>query len=140
MDRPLHHALPVALLATVVVLLRSIIAFDPVRTTFDLRSLSVLSRGLWMVVALLAFPTVGAWVDGRSPDARPIDVLAVAGIAAFLGALAGTVLVRFGLDVSGLGGFPTVAATTVVFAALDAALFGLLVVAGTAIADGGRRP
>lgn len=135
MERSLHLALPVALLTTVVVLLRSIIAFEPPRAVFDLRTLSVLSRGLWMVLAVLAFPGLGAWFEGRGGDSAASDMLVVAGIAAFVGSLAGLATVQVGTDAAAVGGPLTAAAMAVGFAVLDGALVGLLVVAGGAVSN-----
>lgn len=133
MARPPHLALPVAVLAAAVILLRNLFAFDAF-SAFDLTTLTLVSRGLWALVGAVGFASVGYAYGGRTTDG-PHRTLAVAALAAFVGLLVGYLLVSFGTEsVAGRLG-PTVAAAQVgVYATLDALLFSFVVLGGYALA------
>ncbi|WP_254840586.1 hypothetical protein [Natronomonas marina] len=133
MDRPLVLALPVAALAAVVVPLRSIVVFEAVRELFDPFTLALFTRMLWSLVAVVGFPAVGYAYGELTGDGPAVPVLGVAGGAGFLGSLAGTLVLRFGAGASGAGSLPVELAAVGVFATLDAATFGLLVLGGYAL-------
>jgi len=138
MDRPVRLALPVVVLAAIVVPLRGIVAFEPVRESVDLRTLGLLSRALWSLVAVVGFPAVGYALGGRTDDVPPTRVLGVAGVAAYVGSLAATLLLRLGSGASPPGPLPVELASVGVFATLDAATFGLMVIGGYALSGGDR--
>jgi len=136
MDRPARFALPVVVLAAIVVPLRGIVAFEPVRGSVDLRTLGLLSRALWSLVAVVGFPAVGHALGGRTDDVPPTRVLGVAGVAAYVGSLAGTLLLRLGSGASPPGPLPVELASVGVYATLDAATFGLMAPRGYALSGG----
>ena len=136
MERPTRLALPIVLLAAVVVSLRGIVAFEPVRESVDLRTLALLSQGLWSLVAVVGFPAVGYARGERTDGTPPARTLRVAGVAAYVSALAGTLVLRLGPGASPLGPLPVELAGVGVFALLDAATFGLFVLGGYALSGG----
>jgi hypothetical protein len=133
MDRPALLAVPAALLAALVVPLRSIFTFQSLQEFFGLTTLSLLTRPLWMTVAIVGFAAVG-YVYGTTARARPTAVVGVAALAGFVGSAVGYLLVRFGVDtVVGRGSLLVEMGILGGYAVLDAALFGLLVVGGYAL-------
>jgi hypothetical protein len=133
MDRPALLAVPVALLAALVVPLRSIVAFNTLREVVGLTVLSLLARPLWMAVAIAGFAAVG-YAYGSDNRGRPMAVLGVAALSAFVGAVVGYLLVRFGVDtVVGRGSLLAEIGVLGGYALLDAAMFGLLVLGGYAL-------
>jgi hypothetical protein len=138
MDRPALLAVPTLCVAAVVVPLRSLSTFRFVRETFGLTVLTLSSKLLWTVVAVVGFATVG-YAYGSAASEDPPSVLGVGAIAAFFGALVGN-LALWSLPHTTLitDSVYLEALTIGVYAFLDALLFGLLVVGGYALSTGGR--
>ncbi len=139
MDRPLRLVLPVAVLAAVVVPLRGIVVFESVRQLLDAVTLSVLSRVLWSVLAVVGFPLIGYTYGEPTDGDRPPMVLGLAGAAAAVGSLVGALFVRLSTDATVPGSVPVEVGTVGVFAALDATMFGLFVLAGYALSGAAGR-
>lgn len=133
MDRPALLAVPTALVAALVVPLRTLIAFVELREHLDAEMVTLLSRPVWTLVAVLGFAAAG-YVYGMRTETPPAIVLAVATLAALVGTLLGSLFlglttdVRLGVD-SMLGGFVMVST----FSILDALKSGLMVLGGYAL-------
>lgn len=132
MARPPHLAVPVAVLAAVVVLLRSLQAFEALHGPIDLLTLTYLSRIAWSLVAVVGFTALGyAYATGA--DAAPAPTLAVAAVASLVGVLAGNLVLAFA---AGGSWGPSLVATVALvgtYSVLDAATFGLMTLAGAAL-------
>lgn len=150
MARPPHLALAVAALSAVVVLLRSLHAFDALRGTVDLVSLTYVGQIAWSLVAVVGFAAVGYAYATRAAagagdthaaagprdtrtSASPGDTLVVAAIAALVGVLAGNLALVLSTEVSWGLSLPAVLALVGTNAVLDAATFGLLTLGGFAL-------
>lgn len=133
MDRPALLAVPVAVVSALVVPLRSLVAFQSLQEFFGLTTLSLLTRPLWMTVAIVGFAAVG-YAYGTTARTRPTAVLAVSALAGVVGAAVGYLLVRFAADTVAQRGSLFVEMGIIGgYAVLDAALFGLLVLGGYAL-------
>lgn len=136
MDRPALLAIPVLLLSVLVVPLRSIVVFRPFRDVIELTTLSLLSRPLWMTVAIVGFAALGYAYGRRTDDDEPKAVLGVAGLSSFVGVAIGYLFLRLVADgtVSGRGSLAAEVGLLSSYTVLEAAMFGLLVVGGYALA------
>ena len=133
MDRPALLAVPALVLAALTVPLRGLVAFEAARAAISpVVLLALLSQVLWTLTAAVGFAAVGYVYGrrgGRTPSTR---VFGVAAVSAFLGAAVGGVLFSFGAAATAPGGPAVEYVFTGLYAALDALLFGLLVVGGYA--------
>ena len=133
MDRPALLAVPALVLAALTVPLRGLVAFEAARAAISsVVLLSLLSQVLWTLTAAVGFAAVGYVYGrrgGRAPSAR---VFGVAAPSALLGAAVGGVLLSFGAAATAPGGPAVEYVVAGLYAALDALLFGLLVVSGYA--------
>jgi len=133
MDRPALLAVPALVLAALTVPLRGLVAFEAARAAISpVVLLALLSQVLWTLTAAVGFAAVGYVYGRRGGRAPSTRVFGVAAVSAFFGAAVGGVLFSFGAAATAPGG-PTVKYVfTGLYAALDALLFGLLVVGGYA--------
>jgi hypothetical protein len=133
MDRPALLAVPTLCIAAVVVPLRSLSSFRVVRESLSLVTLSMVTRLLWMILAVVGFAAIG-YAYGSAATDDPSSVLGVAALAAFVGAVVGngflwslphtTVITEaVYLEVLTIG----------LYSLLDALMFGLLVLGGYAL-------
>lgn len=138
MDRPALLAVPTLCIAALVVPLRSLPTFRVVRETLDLAVLSLSTKLLWTIVAVVGFAAVG-YAYGSTANDDPPSVLGVGTIAAFVGILAGYLF----LWTRPHTGMATTAVylealTIVAYSVVDALMFGLLVLGGYALTTGTR--
>ena len=133
MDRPVLLAVPALVLAALTVPLRGLVAFEAARAAISpVVLLSLLSRVLWTLTAAVGFAAVGYVYGRRGGRAPSTRVFGVAAVSAFFGAAVGGVLFSFGAAATAPGGPVVEYALAGLYAALDALLFGLLVVGGYA--------
>lgn len=141
MRRPESLAVPVAALAAVAVPLRSVHAFAPVRRIpgVDLVTLAVISRVAWSILAVAGFAAIGL-AYGRRADERPRSVLVIATGSAFVGTLAGFLLLRLAGSAVWIDSWARELLTVGAYAVLDALLLAFVTLGGYAltIRDRGR--
>jgi hypothetical protein len=138
MDRPALLAVPTLCIAAVVVPLRSLPTFRAVREALDILALSLGTRLLWTMVALVGFTAVG-YAYGSTTTEDPPVVLAVGALAAFVGVLVGNVVLWTRPHTTLITGAAYLEVLAVgAFSMLDALMFGLLVLGGYALSPATR--
>jgi len=136
MARPPHLAAAVAALAALVVLLRSLHAFEALNDPLDLQTLAYASRFAWSVAAVAGSAAVGYAYAVRSADG-PRRILAVALLAALVGVLAGYVLLWLATDTTFGRGLASGLALAGGYAVVDAAMLAVLTLGGYALGSDG---
>ena len=133
MDRPALLAVPALVLAALTVPLGGLVSFEAARAAISsVVLLALLSQVLWTLTAAVGFAAVGYVYGRRGGRAPSTRVFGVATVSAFFGAAVGGVLFSFGAAGTAPGGPIVKYVFTGLYAALDALLFGLLVIGGYA--------